>query len=299
MENLQQHKKDVPADSCAVCENPQKTNLGPWMQKCKSCGFLSSTLDVVIGESPDTAEKIDEDVRFLALKALREKNYTKILTTLKSQFSAGQQSVLDIGCAYGWFLDLAKTEKMQTYGVEPDACVITPAMRENHTLWQGFFPGIVPADKKFDVIIFNDVFEHLPDVGEALDACHKHLEDDGILVINLPNKNGIFYRLATILKTFGMSKPMDRMWQKDFPSPHLSYFSPSLLEKLTQRHGFHEIERQRLETLTTKGLWERILYDQTMNIILSRVIYAAVFCLVPLLSILPPDITVQYFRKDK
>jgi hypothetical protein len=42
-----------------------------------------------------------------------------------------------------------------------------------------------------------------------------HLNQNGLLVINLPSSDGIFYRLGALLCRLGMPVFFNQMWQKD------------------------------------------------------------------------------------
>lgn len=83
----------------------------------------------------------------------------------------------------------------------------------------GYFPDALTPDESFDAIVFNDVIEHIPDIASALDACNARLSENGLLVLNLPNSRGFFYRLSKIFARLGWRNPFNRLWQKDLPSP--------------------------------------------------------------------------------
>ena len=91
--------------------------------------------------------------------------------------------LLELGCAYGFFLAVAK-EHFDVTGIEiaEDAAahgrslglnVITGAADE--TMLSGLAP--------FDVIVLLDVIEHLPDPLGTLALCERHLAPGGIIVL--------------------------------------------------------------------------------------------------------------------
>ena len=91
--------------------------------------------------------------------------------------------LLELGCAYGFFLAVAK-EHFDVTGIEiaEDAAahgrslglnVITGAADE--TMLSGLAP--------FDVIVLLDVIEHLPDPLGTLALCERHLKPGGIIVL--------------------------------------------------------------------------------------------------------------------
>ena len=89
-------------------------------------------------------------------------------------------------------------------------------------------------------------------------ACRRRLREGGLLVLNLPSSSGAVFRAATLLDRIGLHGPLDRLWQRGFPSPHLSYFDPDGLASLAARHGFREVHRSDLATVALGGLWKRL-----------------------------------------
>lgn len=150
----------------------------------------------------------------------------------------------------------------------------------------------------YDVITFNDVFEHLPDVSAALGACRERLREGGLLVLNLPNSRGTVFRVAALLDRIGFHGPLDRLWQKGFPSPHLHYFHPDCLAELARRHGFREVHRGELATVELRGLWHRLRYDRTSSLPGSFLSWLAISLAFPALRLLPSDISLQMFVKE-
>ena len=159
----------------------------------------------------------------------------------------------------------------------------------------GYFPQNLPDQAKFDVITFHDVFEHLPSPHEAASACFQRLTPKGLLVIVMPSSKGILFKLARLLSRLGINGPLDRMWQRGFPSPHLSYFHPAILVNMLRPHGFREVHRTTLPSFSRDGLWQRLRYDRRSVFLVSAVQWFGLFLLFPLISSLPSDISAQIF----
>jgi hypothetical protein len=160
----------------------------------------------------------------------------------------------------------------------------------------GVFPDALQAERCYDIIAFNDVFEHLADVRFATASSRARLRAGGLLVINLPNSKGALFRIASTMDRFGISGPYERLWQKGFPSPHLSYFHPRALTRLVTSYGFAEVYRGRLESVAVRGLWERVRYGRKASTAESVLVWTAVALASPLLRIIPGDIALQIFR---
>ena len=268
---------------------------GFWYE-CRQCGFLASNLASTVGEVCGDIT-IDEGSRREALKHLRHSNFERILDELVLLNVRKQAKLLDVGCAHGWFLQAAKRRGYRAIGIEPDSEVVTEAVNSGLDVIPGFFPRDLPPDCVFDVITFNDVFEHLRDPRGAADACFEHLTPGGLLVLTLPNNKGALFRIARALNMIRVVGPFDRLWQRGFPSPHISYFDPTSLASFLQSAGFQEIYRNRLSSVMQEGLWQRLRYDRRSSIFLSLIVYLALYLLRPVLTLLPPDISFQVFQR--
>jgi SAM-dependent methyltransferase len=163
----------------------------------------------------------------------------------------------------------------------------------------GFFPNVVRPGETFDAIVFNDVFEHLPNLSVAMSEIGRILAPNGLLVINLPLATGVFYRIADTLDRMGCHGPFERMWQLDFPSPHRSYFSQNQLSEIARRYGFEECARYSLPSLRVDGLWERLRYDPNQSVLSAAAMWPLLALVTPFLRFLPPDIGVQIFRRPR
>jgi SAM-dependent methyltransferase len=172
------------------------------------------------------------------------------------------------------------------------------AIRRGHAVAHGLFPDALPNGAQFDMIVFNDVFEHLPDPRSALRAVHAALRPNGLVAINLPSSRGVFYRTAEALRRLGWRAPHDRLWQVGFPSPHLSYFHPDALARLARDAGFGEVDRQALPSIAREGLWQRLRFDARAPWLSSAITWLAVSLALPLLRRMPADIALLIFRRD-
>ena len=95
---------------------------------------------------------------------------------------------------------------------------------------------------------------------------------------------------------FGIAGPHERLWQKGFPSPHLSYFHPALLTRLVEPQGFTNIHSGHLASIDFRGLWQRLRYDRSAGVASSAIVWTGVVLASPLLRLLPGDIALQIFR---
>ena len=91
--------------------------------------------------------------------------------------------------------------------------------------------------------------------------------------------------------------PLERLWQKEFASPHISYFSPANLRLLVERHSaMRLVEVFPLPATSRRGLRSRIGRSDAR--LREWVMFAAAWSLTFLLPWLPSDIAVLVFRRS-
>ena len=230
---------NAPASqSCPACQNRLQTGLYPWHLVCSACSYEGSSLLVDIDVHGDR-EVLDETLREEGLSDLRQSNFRMLAAELDETLNppAGTSpTLLDVGCGHGWFLK-ATSPHFTGLGIEPDARVAEMATAQGVQVRRGFFPDVLEANERFDVISFNDVMEHIPNVNAAFDACVQHLKPGGRILVNSPARTGVLYRISKLMNRLGMRGSFERMWQKDFPSPHVHYFDDDSIRAIGQRAG--------------------------------------------------------------
>jgi SAM-dependent methyltransferase len=134
--------------------------------------------------------------------------------------------LLDVGCAAGFFLDVARSHGWMTRGVELSAFASRYARERfglnvfTGTLVEAKFP-----DASFDAVVMDDVIEHVPEPIAMLQEVNRVLGADGILTLNTPNAGGL------------LRKIMRRRWFH-FKEDHLFYFSHETIERTLESAGF-------------------------------------------------------------
>ncbi|MES2151092.1 MAG: class I SAM-dependent methyltransferase [Pseudomonadota bacterium] len=280
---------------CIVCGSATRAGLSPWHAACPACLYESADLTPTINQQ-HAHELVNERDRETALKVLRQENFKAIVAHAGRLAAPGAASLLDVGSAHGWFLEEASA-RFKVLGIEPDAAVGEKAAARGLPVRYGYFPDALHSGEQFDVIVFNDVIEHIPAIGEAIAACHQRLTAAGILVLNLPSSRGFFYRLSKLFARIGLRGPFERMWQKDLPSPHVHYFNEKNLAALVGPQGFELVQGFELPSLRATGLMERLRFVGQVSKPVLYAQYLAVMCAIPVLSLFPSDIVVCIFRK--
>jgi SAM-dependent methyltransferase len=280
--------------NCMVCGHSTSPGLSSWQTVCSSCDYEHSDLKPTINQIQAHA-LVNEADREKSLKALRLENFTIIVERASRLVAPGSSRLLEVGSAHGWFLEAASAH-FQVLGIEPDSVVGGKAGARGLPVRQGYFPDSLKEVEEFDVIVFNDVIEHIPDIQSAVTACKERLIPGGILVLNLPSSSGFFYRLSKLFLKIGWRTPFERMWQKGLPSPHIHYFNSKNLSTFVCRFGFDLVERFELPSLHAHGLMERLRFVGGTNKLALYAQYVALRGVIPVLRLFPSDIVVCIFR---
>lgn len=99
--------------------------------------------------------------------------------------------VLDVGCAYGFMLQRFPVS-FQKFGIDVSEYAIDVARKRSPSVAYnvGSAENKLPFKEDFfDIILFNDVIEHLENPPLALENISKVLKKNGILYITTPNLN--------------------------------------------------------------------------------------------------------------
>ena len=275
-------------ETCPVCSSTISAGLTSWHKRCLNCHYEKSYLAVSINDKA-ASSNIDEPARAAVLEALRRENFAQILRAI-SFYKPNGGKLLDVGTAHGWFLELVGPQ-FDALGIEPDRTIAKETLARGGNVRIGYFPEAITPTEMFDVIIFNDVIEHIPNIKQVIADCKTHLNQNGLLVINLPSSTGIFYRLGALLCRLGRPGFFNQMWQKDLPSPHLHYFNSANLVQLLRNTGFNVLCNKRLESVKFTGLYSRLTYANNQQSFLPTLFsYCVITCMIPFLRILPSDI---------
>jgi 2-polyprenyl-3-methyl-5-hydroxy-6-metoxy-1,4-benzoquinol methylase len=266
-----------------------------WVFACPICGALASELEVRIGVG-ETA-LVDEDARSAALSPLRSENFSTILDLVEA-VGVPDGTWLDVGCAHGWFMDAAIERGYDIVGIEPDAAVAEAGQLRGHAVVGGYFPDDLVEGETYSLIIFNDVLEHIPDPAGIAARASELLEPGGLLVINIPLSSGVFFRLAQMMDRLGAHAPLERMWQRNFPSPHLTYVRPDHVANIVRKADLSLIYSGSLRSVSTDGLWPRLRYDRRSTWLGSAFTWVATVAAMPVLSVAPSDIGLFIGRKE-
>ena len=280
---------------CPVCKH-HKTKLKYQLKfnvhECTNCGFQFCP-DASFNKS--LVSDLNEETREKALINLRKGNFQHIIASIKRNKEIKSKG-LEVGPGYGWFLEVCRDHGISCLGIEPETRFNEHYQKEDLLVKNGFFPQDLQEESGFDFIAYNDVMEHLPDLDGIMEANYGLLNPEGLLIVNLPQQDGLIYFISKMAYRFGVKSLMDRMWQFNFHSPHLSYFTQSTLLKLAKDNHFELVESFPLKTINLSEISDRIDQDNQQGTFGKMITKMGVLLLFPFLQIFP-DTRCFVFRK--
>jgi 2-polyprenyl-3-methyl-5-hydroxy-6-metoxy-1,4-benzoquinol methylase len=196
-------------------------------------------------------------------KTFRTKIFKENWKVISSFLSRGK--AIDIGASFGWFIECAP-KNWKIIGI--DKSMKASAYARSHGL------NVLTEDETFlknkpsnyELITLHNVFEHLPHPLEALEIFHKALKQDGMLVIAIPNKNGLINRLAKAFALFGFNSPIYTLFQIDTTSPHYFYYSSSSITYILKRAHFKSLFIRDQPIIDIDNIDKRLAIEGKMNI---------------------------------
>ncbi len=139
-------------------------------------------------------------------------------------------SVLDVGCAYGTHLALARSKGWQCFGVEPSQHAREVALERHRGIYLTETLQEIPPHR-FDLVLILDVIEHLADPYKMFYDMFAagQIGPETVVAMTTPNA-----RSASALND-------PKGWQFRHPPSHLTYYSGAAFQALLTRLRFGNI----------------------------------------------------------
>ncbi len=181
---------------------------------------------------------------YLADREIAAKNFRRFAEIVRRHSPRGR--LLEVGCAYGFFLDIARDWWTVT-GIDIHAPGITHARdRLGADAVHGDFLDFNAPDASFDAVVMWDTIEHLRRPSAYIAKIAATLKPGGIVALTTGDVGSLVARLR------------GRRWRLYDPPFHLQYFTRETMTRLLAQHGLQIVE------LRTVG------YDRSLHFMLHR-----------------------------
>lgn len=179
-------------------------------------------------EGRDDQAIVAASLKYYADPARRADRMADYLEPLLAHRTSGR--LLDFGCGAGWFAALARDAGFEVEGIEQMPAAVRAA-REVLGLAAVRLGDEtdIPAEPTYDVIVSNNVIEHMADPADLALRVRRALKPGGCWMLNFPSAD------AEMFRAFGAASYY-------FMTPyHLTHFSEAGLKSLLQRTGFEAV----------------------------------------------------------
>jgi SAM-dependent methyltransferase len=216
---------------CLVCGGVYGASHLPGLLQCQSCGFITANLTLSQAELErlySTAYFTGEEYNdYVAERALIERHFRERLRVLAKHVDASRSRTLfEVGCAYGFFLNVAQHAFKSVSGIDISADAVAYARDRLHLDAEAGDFATVRLPEPVDVVCMWDTIEHLADPDLYVRKAAEVLRPGGHLAITTGD-------IGSWVARWRGSK-----WRQIHPPTHLHYFSKDTLTQLLGREGF-------------------------------------------------------------
>lgn len=188
------------------------------INRCNHCYHVQLTHQV-------NPELMFKDYAYVSGTAKTQLEYFDwFVDKIVSRYGSTPQSVLDIGCNDGSFLNAWGGTGTATYGVDP-AENLYPISSKNHTVHCGFFTGDEFKGKLFDIITCMNAFAHNANQLQLMKSVRERMHEDSLLFCTTSQANMI------------LNGEFDTIYHE-----HLSFYNIKSARALGNRAGLNLID---------------------------------------------------------
>jgi SAM-dependent methyltransferase len=221
-----------PATECIICHAPGP--IPPLVEEaghvlhrcpvCRACFYADRTMpDYEIEEQPEFYQQV-----YLEQNA----SIHHVTRTLFLVEDDRNDSLLDVGCGFGFAVDMAsKTLGWRAVGIDPAHYARAGAALLHADIRKDYLTADSDLGEPFGLVVASEVIEHVPDPDGFLQILRRWLRPGGTLVLTTPDGDAVHEGageadLVTIMVVGG----------------HLILYSLQSLELVLRRAGFAHVE---------------------------------------------------------
>jgi SAM-dependent methyltransferase len=230
----------------------------PGLIGCAACGMVSADLAISDAELQRLYGRDyfhgQEYLDYVAEEESLRLNFRRRLATLRRLIpDLGTAELLEIGCAYGFFLDEVRGCVARASGIDISAEAVAFARAERRVDARAGDYLAWELDRPVEVVTLWDTVEHLrrPDLFVAKIA--RDLKPGGHIALTTGDIGSLNARFR------------GRRWRMIHPPSHLHYFSVATLSQLLDRHGFDMIHVSHPANWRTLGAIAYIILAMRLN----------------------------------
>jgi SAM-dependent methyltransferase len=221
-------------NTCVVCGSAARTPLYKGIVRCSSCGHVYADLQMSDEEMMELYRKNyffgEEYSDYLRDKPILQKNFHARMRVLKRFLGEQHKSLLEIGSAYGFFLEVAKPAFERVLGIDitEDGCRYASETLGMPVVQDDFLAHDFKGER-FDVMTMWDTIEHLREPNLYMEKLADMMPSGSLVTFTTGDVDGWNARLRK------------ENWRMIHPPTHVHYFSRRTLSQMLDRYGFETV----------------------------------------------------------
>src|SRR5947209_13187602 len=238
------NSQTAPGSECLLCGNLAGNQilfeLTRPIIRCAACGLVYASPIVGEGGDHDYTESYYRQgvyADYLSDREAIRRNAGRALKDLE-RLAPGGRSLLDVGCATGFFLEAARDKGWKVRGLEISEYASEYAREELRLDVESASITTLTRDyPKFDVITLWDTIEHLDRPDVALANARLMMRDKGVLVLSTGDYGSLLRRVS------------GKRWRLFADPTHNFFFDERTIKRLLSQMGYEIIRLMR------RGKW--------------------------------------------
>jgi len=221
-----------PPSCCPCCEGTTWNRRWSGFMICHGCGLMAVegtfSNDQLRSYYQEDYFHGSEYIDYVADEAAQKRTLGQHLKVVRRFVPRGGR-MLEIGCAYGFFLELIQDEYPSSVGLDIFSAGVARAKDRGFDARDGNLLEM-NIEERFDGICLWDTIEHLPQPFEFIERARQLLKPGGYCFLTTGDFGALLPRLQGL------------KWRQIHPPTHLFYFTRPSLRALCHRAGLQAVQ---------------------------------------------------------
>ena len=203
----------------------------PALLRCRDCGHRFYREAESVDSTTLYGHGYHETEEYLDYAGQREtlaRNFRDYLDRMQRHGASGT-SLLEVGCAHGFFLAEAAVRFPRVHGLDVSDAAVSAARERLGVSAEAVDVCAHRPAAPYDVVCLWDTIEHLPDPRRALACAARHLAPSGFLFLTTGDAGSVVARVR------------GPRWRMIHPPTHVHYFTRPGIRRLLRDLGFRTL----------------------------------------------------------
>lgn len=175
------------------------------------------------------------DVAPISASRVDKNQLSRRVATLKLIGNVSNKKILDIGCGFAFISgELAKRNEVHGIDISPRLLALAAEKGLKTKRWD-IRGGLPFVPNSFDIVLANEVLEHVFDTDAIFPEFSRVLKDEGTLVVSVPNCCCLTSRINVLL---GRLPSYIEYHTRKGMAGHIRGYNLPAIKKQLEKHGF-------------------------------------------------------------